>query len=499
VNPVTGRRELILVSQAQERELGREGAERVAATLGIFVEPELTGYVAAVGQRVAARSPRPGIAWRFEIVDQGAPNAFALPDGHLYVSRGLLELASSEDELAAVLAHEVVHVAARHHAQQQTRATGVGLLAIPVLLAGAALGGPVGEIVQAPFVVLGSGIVASYGRGQEREADRVGQRLAAEAGYDPAALASYLATLEGWSRRREGRGREPGFFDTHPSTPERLADARAHAAGLAFRPVAGVAPDRESFLGRLDGLVVGENPAEGVFQGASFLHPDLDFSLRFPEGWRTANARTAVGAFAPDGRASLVLELQGRGDDPRTAAAQTVAAISRETHLDVLRAGALEIGGRRAFRVEAVVAAGDGRRGASGAGPPSGRGATTLHLTWIAHGGAIYRIAGAVDGAYADAHRGALEAASGSFHPLTPAERASIRQTRLRVARARAGESLAALAQRTGAAWEPDYAAIVNGLPPDAPLPGGRLVKVALREPYAPAPTSPAEPPAPGR
>jgi predicted Zn-dependent protease len=471
VNPVTGEHQVIFVSEEEERRLGREGAEQVAAQMGIFADPALTAYVAAVGERVAARSPRRGVEWRFEIVDQAAPNAFALPDGHLYVSRGLVALANSEDELAAVLAHEVVHVAARHHAQQQARATGVGLLALPGLLAGAVIGGPLGEIVQAPILVLGSGLVASYGRDQERESDEVGQRLAAEAGYDPEALVGYLATLEAWTAHEENGGREPGFFDTHPSTPERAVGARARAAKLAGPRTPGVASDRAAFLARIDGLLLGENPAEGIFDGPLFVHPDLEFQLRFPDGWKTANTRGAVGAIAGDRRATLTLRAQAEGNDPRAVAKQTLAATARETRLDLLRASELELGGRRAYQALAVAG--------------SGGGAVTLHLTWIAHEGVVYLLAGVVEGGYAQAHHAALDATAASFRPLAPEQRARIRETRLRIAKAHAGETLAAVSRRSGSAWDADYAEIVNAVGAASPLPEGALLKVALREPYA--------------
>jgi len=470
VNPVTGRSELILVSREQEQAAGREGAEQVASAFGIFEEAELTRYVAAVGARVAAHSPREQVAWRFEIVDQEVPNAFALPDGHIYVSRGLLELANGEDELAGVLAHEVAHVAARHHARQQTRATGVGLLTLPALLAGAVLGGPMGQVVQAPAVLLGAGVIASYGRDQEREADRVGQRLAAQAGYDPAALSGYLTTLGRWSEAREGHASEPGFLDSHPSTPERIASSRAYAATLARSPSAGIAVDREAFLRRIDGLVVGANPAEGVFRGAHFLQPDLGFSLRFPEGWRTSNARTRVAAVSPDERASVVLAILDRGTDPKRAASATLESLSREAPLELSRAEAVEIDGLAAFRAEAVM----GARSAP----------TLLHLTWIAYEGLIYLVAGVVDGAHARVHHASLEAAGDGFRRLRADERRSIRERRLRIARTRASEGLRALSRRTGCVWEPGYVALVNGLPSAAPPGPGQLLKIAVEAPY---------------
>jgi predicted Zn-dependent protease len=470
-NPVSGQPELILVSAEQEQAAGREGAERVAAEMGILAAPELTGYVAAVGARVAERSPRAGVRWRFEIVDREAPNAFALPDGHTYVSRGLLELLNSEDELAAVLAHEVVHVAARHHAQRQTRAAGVGVLALPGRIAGAVLGGPLGALVEAPTVVVGAGILASYGRDQEREADRVGQRLAAEAGYEPAALAHHLDALERASAPRAGRTGQGGFFDTHPATPERSADARAHAATLPRLARPGLAPDRAAFLRRLEGLLVGPNPAQGLLEDGRFVHPDLLFSLRFPDGWRTAHARSAVSAWSPDERATLVLDLEGRAGEPQAVAAATLAEARREAPLEVLGAGALEVGPLRAFRAEAAA----GR----------GRSRSWLQLTWIAHRGRSHLVAGAVDEPYASSYRGDIAAASESFRPLAAEERAAIREQRLRLFRARSGESLAALVRRAGSAWDARHAALANGFAADATLAEGALVKLAIPEPYA--------------
>jgi predicted Zn-dependent protease len=344
------------------------------------------------------------------------------------------------------------------------------------VLAGAVIGGPVGQIVQAPLLVLGAGVVASYGRDQEREADRVGQRLAALAGYDPAALEGYLATLARWSEGREGGEREPGFFDTHPSTPERLALSRENAASLPRSPLPGIAADREAFLDALDGLLVGENPAEGVFHGARFLQPDLDFSLHFPDGWKTLNARSHVGAFSPDEQASIVLEIQGAGSDPKAAAKTLLASIARDTQLELLRADALALGGRNALRVEALA------RGQ--------RGATYLHLTWIAHGGLIFLVAGVVDGAHARSHHPALAAAGDSFRPLEAAERASIRERRLRVARARPNEGLDALSRRTESIWKPGYTALVNGLAPDVAPGAGLPLKIAVEQPYAGAPAA---------
>ena len=270
-NPVTGRREVVLISTEEEVEIGNQAAREIAAVMGLAQAPELIAYVEELGQRVAAHSPRQDVSYRFNIVDLPEPNAFALPGGYIYVSRGLLAISNSEDELANVLAHEIGHVAARHHAQQQTRAVGVGIFTFPSRLVGAIVGDLLGSIVTAPFQVAGMGFIAAYGRDQEREADRIALRISAAAGYDPSALSRFLDTLERDAvlhDREEETG--PSFFDTHPSTPQRVRDTAERARGIEWTKVPGLTSGREDYLRRLDGLLLGHNAAEGVFRGELF-------------------------------------------------------------------------------------------------------------------------------------------------------------------------------------------------------------------------------------
>jgi predicted Zn-dependent protease len=470
INPVTQRREVVFVSEEQEVEAGAEAAEQVAGEMGIVDDARLTGYVAAVGRRVVAQAPESALTYRFAIVDLDEPNAFALPGGYVYVSRGLLAIANSEDELANVIAHEVVHVAGRHHAQRHARVAGVGLLALPGLLAGALIGGPVGDVVSAPFAVAGAGALAGYSRDQELEADEFGQQMAAKAGYDPEALGDFLLTLEQDTKLRSEETHVPSWFDTHPSTPRRASDASRRAAGIAFTTVPPIAPGGEGFLRRLDGLLVGDNAAEGVFQGQRFLHPDLDFTLVFPDGWETINTRRAVGAVIRKEQAQVALEHQGSGNDPREAASVFLEEASQQGRIDVARMDYLKVGRLDAVRGQVVAA--------------DRRGTLTLDLTWIALRGSIYRIAGVVPRGYSDAHRETFGKVVQSFRPLSAGERQGIREQRLRLRTARAGETVASFVERTGSAWGPRETSVANGLSAGAALPEESLLKVAIPQPY---------------
>ncbi len=471
VNPVSRRPEVVLVSAEKEAELGAEAAKQVEAEMGFVSDAGLNAYVRSVGGRVAAYAPREGLTWKFAIVDMDEPNAFALPGGWVYVSRGILELANSEDELANVIAHEVVHVAARHHAERHARATGVGILALPGLLVGSIIPGLAGDLVKAPFAAAGAGALAGYSRDQEREADQLGQQIAAQAGYDPGALAHFLESLtKATDLRVDTPRRAPSWLDTHPSTAGRASATAKNARKLTFTPADPIASGPDGFLRRIEGVLVGANPAEGIFEGQRFLHPDLRLTLVFPDGWATVNSRSAVGATSKGRDAQVVLRHAGEGRDPREAAGAFFAEASQKMRVDVARLDSLEVNGLAAVRGQAVV----GARGQS----------ASLDLTWVALDGSIYQIAGVVAKAYTDQHRKTFGAVVESFRRLTPAERSGIMETRLRLREARSDEDPESFGSRTGSAWTPEETAVFNALPLGATLPEGRLLKVALREPY---------------
>ncbi len=438
-------------SAAKARRARPDPTAQVLAEMGLVDNEALQKYVSAVGERVARGAPGFGGRYRFYVIDQWAPNAFALPDGSIFLSRGILALAGSEDELANVLAHEVTHVAQRHAIGRQAVADAAN-----------------------PFFIgfARARYLASFSREQEREADTGGQRLAAAAGYDPAALAVFLRKLEYDERLKLGASRLPNWFDTHPSTAERAGTTYDRSGRIEFTATPGIASDRPDYVSRVDGLTVGEDPSQGIFRGNRFLHPDLGFTISFPDGWNLVNTPQAVGAFSPDRDARLALEMAGDGEDPALVATKYLEERAEETRLEIDEAKATSIFGRKAYEVQASM--------------PTPAGSAKAQLAFIAFGGRVYLISTVARSMSFGGYKGRTAATIRSFRELDAAERDTIKVMRLHTVQARAGETLEQLSRRTGNALDLQWTAVANGIFHGTALQEGQIIKVGREEPYVP-------------
>jgi len=464
MNPVSGLPEVTLISVEQEKKIGAEEAKKVEAQMGLLDDRQFLPYLDALGQRLAKESPRQDVSYQFHIADMAEPNAFALPGGYVYVSRGLLALVNSEDELAGVVGHEIGHVAARHTVQKISKqgpfamvfGIASGLAGIVSPLAANIIGG-VGDLTQ--------GLLFSpYSRSQETEADRVGQEMAAQAGWDPAALSTFLNTLEREVDLMSKETRRPSFFDSHPATPDRVKKTAEHAKELKPASRTPISPTHESFLARLDGMVYGQRAANGIFEGRTFLHPDMNFLVQFPEKWQHENTPQKIVAAAPNGEAAVVVGAVAEGTDPLEGARE----VEKKTKTDVVaKTEKLTIGDLPAAHTQIKA---DGN--------------ATLDITWIAHGGLIYQVVGMAPTKQFDTLQALFHSVAHSFRPLSASERAGIKEQRIRLVKAQAGESVEALAARTNSAWKKEQIAVMNNLPPGDQLKEGQVIKVAIAEPY---------------
>ena len=298
-NPVSGKREISLMSEAEEIAYGRQADAEVRREMGVYNDPELQAYVADLGDRLARLSHRPNLPWTFAVVDHQAVNAFALPGGFIYITRGILPYLDDEAELVGVLGHEIGHVTARHAAQQSTRA-GLGGVGIALLGIFVPATQPFGDLSSAALGVA----FLKYGRDDEEESDRLGMEYASRGGWDPAGVPNFLQTLARMDELSE-RG-VPNWLSTHPEPGARVVESQPIVAKFAG-PTA-VERGRDRFLQHIAGVVVGDNPEDGIVRGSQFLHPALQLAVDFPEGWEVVNTDEQVAAQEPGQKRFMILQ-----------------------------------------------------------------------------------------------------------------------------------------------------------------------------------------------
>ncbi len=404
-NVATGQRQLTLISQSQELALGRESDAEITAAMGVYEDPGLAAYVGDIGTRMARLSERPDLTWTFRVMDDPAVNAFALPGGYIYVTRGLLAHLSSEAELATVLGHEIGHVTGRHAVERLSKqqlagiGLGIGMIASPEVAR-------FGDLAQAGLGVL----FLKYSRDHERQADELGLRYVLRGGYDPRESPEVFRVLE-----RVGEtagGRVPGWLSTHPDPGARAETARRALAGITADPDELRVASRE-YLTSMDGLEFGADPREGFFRASEFLHPDLRFRLRFPEGWTSANQKTQVSATSAAGDAALVLT--------------TVRGSARQAADELAGDADLEAGRVRSSRINGLTAATFDF--AAGTAPQGYRGTAAF----IEHAGRTFRVLGFATESKWSGYREAVEETLESFRPLTDPAALNAQPARLEI------------------------------------------------------------------
>jgi predicted Zn-dependent protease len=326
VNPVTGQAERTVMDEAAEVKAGQQAHQQVLQEYGRYHNDALQRYVDGIGQKLAAQSHRAHLTWTFTVLDSPEINAFALPGGYVYVTRGIMAYMDSEAELAGVLGHEIGHVTARHGAQRATRQqnAGLGVLAATVLGAVLESQGMRGatDVASQMSQTAAAGFIASYSREQELQADELGAEYLARSQYDPSNMVDVIRLLKNQERfaadvaRAEGRPAPSGanWLASHPSNEQRLA----HILAVADAYKGQYTDDgRARYLKAIDGMSFGDSPSQGLVRGSQFLHPVLNLAWTAPKGWRIVNASDSVTLVNPTGDAGLVMQLapQKAGSD----------------------------------------------------------------------------------------------------------------------------------------------------------------------------------------
>lgn len=457
VNPATGRQSFTgLMTTADEIRMGREQNPQVLEAFGgAYKDPALAAYVNRVGQSLARHSERKDITYTFTILDTPIVNALALPGGYIYVTRGLLALAGNEAELAGVLGHELGHITARHHAEAHGRELLAGL---GLTILGAVAGSQAAQGTQ----LLAAAFLRSYTRQQEYEADLLGIRYMAAAGYDPDAMATFLGKLQEWTNLqakilgRPASSERLDYLSTHPNTVDRVRQAMAAANVKAPKEwIVG----RDSYLDQIDGMLYGESPSQGIIQGRNFIHPVMRIRFEVPAGYQLFDTQRAVFAIGPE-PSQIVF------DTARIPAGVSVEEYVRQGALQLKLANTRKLN-LRGF--EAAEASGIVR---------TNRGSMELTIAAIrANSNAVYRFRflTASGGGAAKVAAATL----GTFRRMSAQEAAAIKPLRLRIVTVKRGESVSSLAARMGfESYRTDRFRVLNGLRPGEGLAAGSRVKI---------------------
>lgn len=460
VNPVTGDRDLVLMSEQQEIALGASQHPQILKQYPLYDDPELQAYVDRIGQAIARQSHRAELPFTFSVVDSADINAFALPGGYIYVTRGIMAYLNSEAELAGVLGHEVGHVTARHGVRQQSAQSVTGLLG--VVLA-ASTDGAYNDLISAGSQALVSG----YGRKHELEADRLGAEYLANTGRDPERMIEVVRVLkdqELFDRELAvAEGREPrryhGVFATHPDNDTRLQEV----VRAAKRFVAGSTDDgRERYLNMIDGMVFGESEAEGIIRDNAFYHLPLDLTVKAVDGWKIQNSPSRLIFFREDKTGYMELSIAPL-DGARSA-----QDVQQKLVGGPVSGRAVSSNGMRGFESRINVPK-----------TPWGKPGPALMTTWV-RGDQAFTFTGATaDPAQLKLLTPDIRQIAASLDRLDAKGRELAKARRLDLRRVRAGQGFAALAdEKALGPFAEQRLRLINGLYPDGQLDANQLIKV---------------------
>lgn len=308
-NPVSGKSNFVLMSEEQEIAMGKKNHVEILKQYTVYEHPELQAYVEELGQKLVIESHRDHLNYTFTLLDSPQVNAFALPGGYIYITRGIMAYMNNEEQLAGVLGHELGHVTARHGVRQHGAQTAAGVIGI---LAAFATGSK--QVAQASNQI-GGALVSGYGRNHELEADRLGAEYLARTGYDPQKMLGVVEILKDQEefeiQTAQEEGRKPrvyhGVYSSHPQNDQRLQEVIA--AAEKFKNPEAAHTDPEKFLRLMDDVIFGDSESRGIVRDHNFYHKALDFRVTFPEQWQIQNQPNQIVAIRQDGAASMIVSL----------------------------------------------------------------------------------------------------------------------------------------------------------------------------------------------
>ena len=456
VNPVTGKSEFMLVSEQDEIAMGKQSDEEIGKVYGFYDDPELSAYGDRSGQSVARKTHQPDKVYHFKVLDTPVINAFAVPGGYVYVTRGILAYMNDEAELAGVIGHELGHVNARHIARQITKQQ--------LTMLGLNLGMAMSKTVQkyAGLAEFGASMLfLKFSRDDERQADDLGVEYASRAGFDTYRMAAFFETLERLNPAGAGL---PEFFSTHPNPANRLEAVKSRTAewqsGLALGRYA---VNRSEYLKAVDGIVYGDDPRQGYVEGNAFYHPGMTFTFPVPAGWTVNNTPAQVQMFTEKQDAAILFMTAG-GTSVSAAADQFIS----EAGATVISRDKLTVGGLQAEKIVANVT--------------SGEDALQTMSYFILKGGTVHVFHGLADRNQYAQYSPVFSKTMGGFRNLTDQSKINVKPQTLAVRTATRSGTLGATLKQFGTAEaDIEQRTIMNGMLAAQTVAAGTMIKTVVK------------------
>ncbi len=458
-NPVTGKRQLSLISEESEIQMGQEYDPQVVAEFGIYDDPQLQSFLSEKGKAMAAISERPNLPWTFRLVDSEVVNAFAVPGGFVYFTRGIMAHFNNEAQFAGVLGHEIGHVTARHTVAQQSKqqVAQIGLIGGMILSPELANQGQ--SLMQGMQLLF-----LKFGRDAESQSDELGVKYSTAIGYDAREMAGFFGTLDKLSGGAENRA--PSFLSTHPDPLNREANVEELAKeAQAASPRTTFEVDRNSYLQRIDGLLYGSDPNQGFIEGSAFYHPTLKFQFGIPSGWQLINSPTMVQMVSADQNAIIQMRL-AEGSDAQAAAQQFI----QQNKIQVASTSDRAINGLPATTIIGDIVQQDQQSGQT----------QTLRTmaSFLSYGGNVYMMAGLSLAQNFNSYANAIQGSIGSFAKLTDQSKLNRQPERIKIVTVDRAKTLQqALVDARIPQDRLNEFAVLNGMELSTQMPAGYLFK----------------------
>lgn len=455
VNPVTGKKQVVLMSEAQEIAMGKEADPQIIAHYGLYDDKALQEFITKTGKAMAAVSHRPNLDYHFRIVDSEAINAFAVPGGYVYFTRGIMAHFNNEAQFAGVLGHEIGHITARHSVIQQRNA----LLGQVGLIAGMIISPEFGQFARQASQGLGL-LFLKFGRDDERQSDQLGVEYSSKIGYDAHEMADFFTTLQR-SSEKSGAGELPDFLSTHPNPGSRNVTVNKLATEWQQKlNLANPQENRNAYLQRINGIIYGEDPKQGFVENNAFYHPVLKFQFQIPTGWAHQNSPQTFQMAPRDGKAMMMLTMA-----PGNSLQEAANAVLQQNNLTLVESRETTVNGLRAI---AMVA--DQRQ-------EQGTLRTLSYL--IQHGNAIYLMLGVSNANNFNNYSQYFSTTMQSFRQLTDPAKLNKKPLRVRIQAVKQASTLEqAFRSFNMPSARLEELAILNGMKLTDRLAAGTLIKV---------------------